>query len=87
MEQLPGDDPPAPSLIESEESRLITEQAMSTLPLDYQHVLTFKYIEDMSVKEIGQIMGRTDKSIEGLLKWARQELKEKLNIQVRDNAS
>ena len=84
MEQLTCADPPAPSLIESEESRLITEQAMSSLPLDYQSVLTFKYIEDMSVREIGQIMGRTEKSVEGLLKRARQELREKLGAQARD---
>ena len=84
MEQLEDTDPPAPSLIEPEESRLITEQAMSSLPLDYQSVLTFKYIEDMSVKEIGQIMGKTEKSIEGLLKRARQELREKLGTQVRE---
>jgi len=86
MEQLKGIDPPAPSLIESEESRLITEQAMSSLPLDYQSVLTFKYIEDMSVREIGQIMGRTEKSVEGLLKRARQELREKLGAQARDTS-
>jgi RNA polymerase sigma-70 factor (ECF subfamily) len=85
MEQLQGTDPPIPGLIESEESRLITEQAMYSLPLDYQSVLTFKYIEDMSVKEIGQVMGKTEKSIEGLLKRARQELREKLGTQVRDS--
>ena len=84
LEQVQSNDIPTPSLIESEESRLITEQAMSCLPLDYQHVLTFKYVEDMSVKEIGQIMGRTEKSIEGLLKRARQGLRDQLNTRVRD---
>jgi DNA-directed RNA polymerase specialized sigma24 family protein len=38
----------------------------------------------MSVKEIGQIMGKTEKSIEGLLKRARLELREKLGTRVRD---
>ena len=84
LEQIQDDGPSTPSLVESEESRLVTEQALSSLPLDYQNVLTFKYIEDMSVSEISQIMNRSPKSVEGLLRRARQELRARLPKQTRD---
>ena len=85
IEQIQDDAPPAPSLVESEESRQVIEQALLSLPLDYQHVLTFKYIEDMSVLEISQVMSRSPKSIEGLLSRARKELRVRLTAPARDN--
>jgi len=85
LDQIQDGEPVAPGPVESEEARQIIEQALLSLPLDYQHVLTFKYIEDMSVREISQIMDRSPKSVEGLLSRARQELRTKLAAPVRDN--
>ena len=52
------------------------KQALVDLPLHYRQVLILKYVEDIPVLEISRIMGRSPKSIEGLLSRARTELKE-----------
>ena len=48
---------------------------MDSLPVHYKQVLILKYIEDMSVIEIGEALHRTPKSVEGILSRARRELK------------
>jgi len=85
VEQIQSDSTHIPGIAGSQETSLVVEQALSSLPLDYQYVLTLKYIEDMSVKEIRQIMGRSVKSVEGLLSRARRELKAKLSVEMTDN--
>jgi len=85
VEQIQSDSTQEPGIAGSKETSLVVEQALSSLALDYQYVLTLKYIEDMSVKEISQIMGRSVKSVEGLLSRARRELKAKLSVEMRDN--
>jgi RNA polymerase sigma-70 factor (ECF subfamily) len=62
------------SLLESEETRQIVEKALFRLPADYRQALIFKYVEEMSVLEISQIMRRSVKSVEGLLTRSRKAL-------------
>jgi RNA polymerase sigma-70 factor (ECF subfamily) len=62
------------SLIESAETRQVVNQALAKLPWDYRQVLVLKYVEEMSVQEISQIMGRSPKSVEGLLTRSRKAL-------------
>ena len=63
-------------------------QALDSLPIHYKQALMLKYIDEMSVEEIGITMNRTSKSIEGLLSRARKTLKEYLiKNGVRDNSS
>jgi len=50
-------------------------QALSGLPLHYRQVLILKYVEEIPVLEISQIMERSPKSVEGLLTRARKELR------------
>jgi RNA polymerase sigma-70 factor (ECF subfamily) len=59
----------------------VTRQVLFSLPLHYRQVLILKYVEEMPVLEISQIMGRSPKSIEGLLTRARNELRTKLATQ------
>jgi len=73
--QIPDSEPLAPSLIESEETRQEVEQALFSLPPDYREVLILKYVEEMPASEISQIMGRSPKSVEGLLTRARKALR------------
>ena len=68
------------STVESEEEARVVRETMSDLPMHYREVLLLKYVEEMSVVEIGQIMGRSSKSVEGLLSRARKELRDKLAI-------
>jgi RNA polymerase sigma factor (sigma-70 family) len=56
----------------------IIRQALDSLPIHYKQALMLKYIDEMSVEEIGITMNRTVKSIEGLLSRSRKTLKEYL---------
>ena len=76
LEQIIDSEPSASSKIESEEDRQVIERALSHLPLDYQQVLMFKYVEQMPVAEISLIMRRSPKSMEGLLTRARKALRD-----------
>jgi len=75
----PGRQPQPDSLIESAETRQVVNEALAKLPLDYRQVLILKYVEEMSVLEISQIMGRSPKSIEGLLTRSRKALQPHLS--------
>jgi len=71
-------DPTAVSMMEAEESRHTVQQALVDLPSIYQQVLVFKYVKEMPVQEISQVMGRSPKSVEGLLSRARKALRSNL---------
>ena len=66
---------------ETEDLNIVVRQALSKLPLHYRQAIIFKYVEGFSVSDIGEIMGRTDKSVEGLLTRARKELQDELATQ------
>lgn len=74
-----GDDKPATlTVLESEEIRQSVHEALEDLPQDYQDVLVLKYLEEMPVLKISQVMGRSPKSVEGLLSRARKAMRDKL---------
>jgi len=77
-------DVPAIDALESIETGVTVRKALSDLDPKYQQVLLLKYVEDMSVVEISQIMGRSPKSVEGLLTRARNALKKTLIQLARD---
>ena len=70
---------PTSDIPEPDEMGDAIAKALSSLPLDYKQVLLFKYVEEMTVLEISQVMRRSPKSIEGLLTRARRLLKESLS--------
>jgi RNA polymerase sigma-70 factor, ECF subfamily len=67
--------PSMDNLVEGVEESLRVNKALQGLAPDYRQVLLYKYVEDLSVFEISQIMKRSPKSIEGLLSRARREFK------------
>lgn len=69
---------PLYSHLESIELSSVISDAMLKLPYHYREVLLYKYVEEMPVKEIGRVMGRSSKSIEALLSRARSILKNEL---------
>jgi len=75
----PGRQPQPDSLIESAETRQVVNEALAKLPWDYRQVLILKYVEELSVQEISQIMDRSPKSIEGLLTRSRKALQTQLS--------
>jgi RNA polymerase sigma-70 factor (ECF subfamily) len=63
---------------EAEDSSIAIRQALAKLPLHYRQAVILKYVEGFPVSDIGEIMGRTEKSVEGLLSRARKELQDEL---------
>jgi len=78
LEQTGNDEPATLTVMESEEVRQSVNQALEELPHDYQEVLVLKYLEEMPVLEISQVMGRSPKSVEGLLSRARKAMRANL---------
>jgi len=75
LDQLSDSKQSASGTVESDEESHAVQQALAGLPLHYRQVLVLKYTEEIPVLEISQIMGRSPKSIEGLLTRAREELR------------
>jgi RNA polymerase sigma-70 factor (ECF subfamily) len=78
LEQTGNDEPATLTVMESEEVRQSVNQALEELPQDYQEVLVLKYLQEMPVLEISQVMGRSPKSVEGLLSRARKAMRANL---------
>jgi len=78
LEQIGDDGQAILTTMESEEIRQSVHQALADLPQDYQDVLVLKYLKDMPVLAISQIMGRSPKSVEGLLSRARKAMRANL---------
>jgi RNA polymerase sigma-70 factor (ECF subfamily) len=78
LEQTGDNEPATFTVMESEEIRQSVHQALADLPQDYQEVLVLKYLKDMPVLAISQIMGRSPKSVEGLLARARKAMRANL---------
>lgn len=54
-------------------------QALRVLPAEYRLVLIGKYHEGFSVRELSQVMGRSEKAVESLLTRARKAFRAQLN--------
>jgi RNA polymerase sigma-70 factor (ECF subfamily) len=78
LEQIGDDGQAIVTTIESEEIRQSVHQALADLPPDYQEVLVLKYLKDMPVLAISRVMGRSPKSVEGLLSRARKAMRASL---------
>jgi RNA polymerase sigma-70 factor, ECF subfamily len=81
LEQTGDNEPVTFTEMESEEIRQSVRQALVGLPQDYQEVLVLKYLKDMPVLAISQVMGRSPKSVEGLLSRARKAMR----VNLKDN--
>lgn len=81
LDWLPDKNQPHSDPLDSYTDNHQVQEAISRIPLHYRQVLILKYVEDMPVVEIGQVMERSPKSVEGLLGRARQELRKALSKQ------
>ena len=52
---------------------------LANLKEDYQNVIIWHYLDDMSIREVSQMIGRTEESTRVLLYRALNALREKLN--------
>jgi RNA polymerase sigma-70 factor (ECF subfamily) len=85
LEQVGDNEPATFTVMESEEIRQSVHQALAGLPQDYQEVLVLKYLKDMPVLAISEIMGRSPKSVEGLLSRARKAMRANLGDNNHNN--
>jgi RNA polymerase sigma-70 factor, ECF subfamily len=78
VEQIADNQPAHSTQMESEEITESVHQALAELPRDYQQVLVLKYLKDMPVLAISEVMGRSPKSVEALLTRARKAMRANL---------
>ncbi len=71
---LPTEDLSPEQAMEHLEARSKVHQALLRLPPHYRTALVLKYIEEMPVREICQVMARSEKSVESILVRARRLL-------------
>ena len=78
--EMPDPRPAANPLdpLQAAETRAAVAAAMDRLPDDERQVLEWKYIEDLSVREIAHRLGRTEKAVESSLYRARNTLRQLL---------
>ena len=62
----------------SAQAQQTVSTALEKLPWYYRQVLILRYVEDMSVQEISQIVGRSPKAIDELLRLSREALEANL---------
>ena len=75
IEATPGGVDPA-SPIEAAETRARVAEVLDTLPDDQRAALEWKYVDKLSVREIADRMGRTEKAAEAVLYRARKAFRE-----------
>ncbi len=71
---LQAKDPHPEQAVEHLEARQRVRQALLRLPPHYRAALVLKYVEEMPVREICQVMQRSEKSVESILVRARRLL-------------
>jgi len=54
-------------------------QAMSHLNDDYQNAIIWRYLDDLSIKEVSQLLDRSEEATRVLLHRAMKELKTRLS--------
>ena len=57
------------------EDFLVLHDSIAQLPLKYQEVITLRYFEDKQIKEIGQILGKSEGTIKSLLHRGLEKLR------------
>ena len=78
MEIQAAEDKTPHIVLEQDENRRILKEAMQTLKDDYHAVLALIYFEDMSYRQAGRVMGKTEKQIKNLAHRAKLALKKQL---------
>ncbi len=63
----------------SQDSKILIKD-LAKLPDDYNDIITLRYIEEYSVKEISNLLGKTENNVRVTLHRAIQALKNKTNL-------
>jgi RNA polymerase sigma-70 factor, ECF subfamily len=71
-------DPPVEEQYAARQAGKVLWQAVSTLPVVQQQVLVYRFVRDMSVRDIADAMGRTEGAVKQLLFRAVRRLRQRL---------
>lgn len=73
------DSAPLPEdVVEHEDTRRIVREALASLPQHYRMMLLLKYVEQMSAKEIGELMEMSVKAVESSIGRAKLALRDRV---------
>lgn len=78
VEGVPGDLPAPDELAANREIRLFLHEAIGELPAQYRAILTLYHLDEMSYKEIGEIINLPEGTVKSYLFRARKLLKERM---------
>ncbi len=80
-QSLSEPEPPISEVEQEEEQHLLTE-AILQLPLQQRRVVTLYYLEDLRLKEIGEVLGLSESRISRILTAAEFQLKESVQRRI-----
>ena len=66
--------------MEREETKQMLHEAMRELKEEYHKTLTLLYFEDMSYRQAGQVLGKSEKQIKDLAYRAKASLKKRIEV-------
>ncbi len=78
IESVPGELPLPDEFAVNREIRLFLHEAISELPPQYRAILTLYHLDEMSYKEIGEIINLPEGTVKSYLFRARKLLKERM---------
>ncbi len=78
IESVPGELPMPDEFTMDREIRLFLHEAISELPPQYRAILTLYHLDEMSYKEIGEIINLPEGTVKSYLFRARKLLKERM---------
>ncbi len=81
-----SDAAPVDSSIEMQESRRQVLRGLEQLPELQRLILEWKHMDDLSVREISERTGQTEKSVESTLYRARKEFRRLFELNCSDNS-
>jgi RNA polymerase sigma-70 factor (ECF subfamily) len=82
LEQLPDTGPSPQELVERKEIQALVQQAIEKLPTDQGHAIAYRFLGDLSIKEIARALDRSEGAVKSLLHRAlvtlRREMADRL---------
>jgi RNA polymerase sigma-70 factor (ECF subfamily) len=78
LEQLPDPGPPAQEVVERKEVQALVQEAIRRLPTDQGDAVSYRFMADMSIKEIARALNRSEGAVKSLLHRALVSLRRDL---------
>src|SRR5207249_2189863 len=67
LEQLPDTSPSPQELVERHEVQELVRQAIHRLPTDQADAVTYRFLADLSIREIARALNRSEGAVKSLL--------------------